>query len=148
MRILTAIFVTILVCMPLSSYDEDCNSDSIQCDQEVLINAEEYITAPNDLLTINSLEIKGDCLTINYSSSGCSGDSWELMLIDADVILESYPPQRNLRLSLKNDEMCDAYLTKEITFDIFELQVEGNLDYGKKVLLNITNSDNQILYEY
>lgn len=148
MRTLNAILGTILVCILLSSCNVDCNCDALHCDQEVLISAEEYITAPNAQLTIHSLEINGDCLTISYSSSGCSGDSWELMLIDAGVILESYPPQRNLRLSLKNDEMCDAYITKEISFDIYELQIDGNQDYGGKVLLNIMNSDDQILYEY
>ncbi len=139
---------SILVCLSLSSCAIDSNKEYFECDQKVVISAEEYIIAPNDQLTINSLEINGDCLTINFSSSGCSGDSWELKLIDADVILESYPPQRNLRLSLKNEELCDAYITKEITFDIYELQVDRNQVFGKKVKLNITNSDDQILYKY
>ena len=63
--------------------------------------------------------------------------------IDSEAILESNPPQRNLRLSLKNDELCQAFITKEITFDIDILQVDGN-----NVLLNLINSGDQILYEY
>jgi len=148
MRNINLLLWAILVCISLSSCALDSDNDSFKCDQKVVISAEEYIIAPNDQLTINSLEINGDCLTINFSSSGCSGDSWELKLIDADVILESYPPQRNLRLSLKNEELCDAYITKEITFDIYELQVDRNQVFGKKVKLNITNSDDQILYKY
>jgi len=82
-------------------------------------------------------------LKINFSSSGCNGDTWELKLIDSEDILESNPPQRNLRLSLKNEESCLAYITKELTFDISNLQVNGN-----KVQLNLTNSDKNILYKY
>ena len=87
--------------------------------------------------------INDNCLKINFSSGGCNGDTWELKLIDSEDILESYPPQRNLRLSLKNEELCEAYITKELTFDISNLQVDGN-----KVQLNLTNSDKNILYEY
>jgi len=148
MKAFNLIFGAILVCISLSSCAIDSNDESFECDRKVVISAEEYIIAPNDQLTINSLEINGDCLTINFSSSGCSGDSWELKLIDADVILESYPPKRNLRLSLKNEELCDAFITREIIFDIYKLQVDRNQVFGKKVKLNITNSDDQILYKY
>lgn len=123
----------------------DCDDDlvSVECELKVQISSELYAEAPNDDLTINSLKIEDNCLKINFSASGCSGDSWELKLIDSEDILESDPPQRNLRLSLKNKELCDAYFSKEISFDISSLQVDGN-----RVQLNITNSDDQILYEY
>lgn len=114
------------------------------CDQAILISADEYENAPNGFLNISSLEIDGDCLLINFSSSGCSGSSWIIQLIDADVILESYPVQRNLRLSLKNDEACAAVITKEISFDISELQLSGE----NPIKLNLVNSGDQILYEY
>lgn len=122
-----------------------CNKDdnSINCDKQVVISSDEYDSAPNDQLTINNLELNDDCLKINFSSSGCSGETWQLKLIDSEVVLYSNPPQRNLRLSLKNEELCEAYITKELTFDVKELQVNGN-----QILLNITNSDDQILYEY
>ena len=123
-----------------------CNNDdndSSNCDKVTIVSSEEYETAPNDQLFINTLELNGDCLKINFSSSGCNGDTWSLKLIDSEIILESNPPQRNLRLSLKNEELCEALITKELTFDINELRVDGN-----QVLLNITNSDDQILYEY
>ncbi|SDX36738.1 hypothetical protein SAMN05444411_10516 [Lutibacter oricola] len=94
-------------------------------------------------MVINSASIDDDCLKINYSSSGCSGDSWEVKLIDAGVIMESFPPQRNIKLSLKNEEICEAYFTKEISFDIDKLQVDGEV-----VLLNLEGFDTQIRYEY
>ena len=136
--ILTLIGLTILSC----SNDDD-NDNPVNCDFETVISAEQYANAPSDQLTINSLAINYNCLKINFSASGCSGDTWELKLIDSEDILESLPPQRNLRLSLNNEEPCEAYITKELTFDISNLQVEGT-----QVQLNITNSDENILYEY
>lgn len=121
-----------------------CSKNDENCDFVTLINAEQYVNAPSNQVTINNLSINNNCLKINFSSSGCSGDAWELKLIDSETILESNPPQRNLRLSLKNEELCEAYITKELTFDISNLK----LDENNKVKLNLTNSDQSILYEY
>jgi len=68
---------------------------------------------------------------------------WEIKLIDADTIIYSNPPERNLRLSLKNEELCDAVISKEITFDVSLLKLATN-----KIKLNILNSGDQILYIY
>ena len=141
MNTLGLIAGTLLVCFSFTSCKKDNNT--ISCDKQVVISADEYHSAPNDQLTINSMEINENCLKINFSSGGCSGDTWEVELIADETILLSNPPQMNLRLSLRNEELCEAYITKEITFNISKLQVEGN-----KNLLNITNSGNQILYEY
>ena len=127
----------------ITSCNTDDSDTSITCDFTPLISSEEYVNAPSDQLTINSTEITENCLKINFSAGGCNGDTWELKLIDSEAIAESIPPQRTLRLSLKNEEVCLAFITKELSFDISNLQVEGN-----QVLLNITNSDNEILYEY
>lgn len=142
MKTYTLILGILLTCIFLISCekDEDTTPDY---DQEVIISSTLFETAPNDQLNINSIDVIENNLRINFGSSGCSGSSWELKLIDADVILESYPPQRNLRLSLKNEELCDAYFVKEINFDISKLQVEGN-----QVILNIDNFETPILYEY
>ncbi len=142
MKTLNLILGIIIIFTSLSSCDKG-DDNSINCDKQVIISAAEYNTAPNDPLTINTLELNGDCLKINFSSTGCTGDTWELKLIDSEVILYLNPPQRDLRLSLKNDELCDAYITKELTFDVKTLRVDGN-----QIILNITNSDDQILYEY
>lgn len=110
---------------------------------ELTIDKDAYDNAPIDFLNISSLTITDNILKIIYGSSGCSGDSWELKLIDSEAIMESFPPQRNLKLSLKNEEMCQAYFVKEICFDISALQTDGN-----SVMLNITNTDNEVLYRY
>jgi hypothetical protein len=124
-----------------------CNGDDdhsiSNCDEEVIVNAGTFQTAPNDDLVVNRIEINGNCMTINFSASGCDGNSWEIKLIDSGEVISGNPPRRNIRLSLKNNEDCLAFLTREISFDIEPLQVQGG-----QALLNLTNNDAQILYEY
>jgi len=132
-----------LITLSCSKEREDENENLANCDFEILISAEQYADAPSDHLTINSLTIDDNCLKISFSSRGCDGDTWELQLIDSEDFLESDPPQRNLRLSLNNEELCLAYITKEMSFDISSLQEDGN-----KLQLNLTNSDQSIVYEY
>jgi hypothetical protein len=124
--------------------DDNGNTNAENCDFDILINADLYENAPNDQLSIIDLEINGNCLQITFSASGCNGNTWEVKLIDSEQIMESLPVQRNLRLSLENNEDCTAVPTKTLTFDISELQI---LD-DNQINLNITNSGDQILYEY
>jgi hypothetical protein len=143
MKAIKLIFVTVIIGMSFITCDNENDNQPSNCEQAVIISADLYKNAPNDQLTINKVEIVGDCLKISFAASGCSGKSWEVKLIDAGMIFYSNPPQRPLRLSLKNDELCAAVIGKEMTFDISQLQVTGN-----RVLLNFTNSGDQILYEY
>ena len=137
------LILTVFGILILSCSNDDDNGNSSSCDFKTLISEEQYTNAPSGQLTVNSLAIDDNCLKISFSSGGCNGDTWELKLIDSGIILESFPPQRNLRLSLKNEELCEAFITKVLTFDISNLQVDGN-----QVQLNITNSEENILYEY
>ncbi len=135
----------ILILTALTLMFSSCNdaTNTPECEFETLISAEEFVTAPSDPVSINTVEIEGNCLVITFSASGCSGDTWEVKLIDSESIMESLPPQRNLRLSLKNEELCEAYISKEMSFDISNLQVEGY-----SVQLNLLNSNESVLYSY
>ena len=129
----------------LTACDDHAETDCFTaCSQAVIINATEYQNAPDDALEILRVQLEGDCLVIRFESGGCDGNSWVIMLIDSEAVMESYPPQRNLRLSLKNQEPCDAIVTKEIAFNVSNLRL---VEYDK-IKLNITNSGDQVLYEY
>jgi len=136
--VFTALTILLTACDDIE--ETDCFE---ACCIGVIIDAQEYRNAPADELEILNVELAGDCLVIRIESGGCDGYSWEIKLIDSEAIMESYPPQRNLRLSLKNQEPCDAVVIKERAFNVSNLR----LDYGK-IKLNITNSGDQILYEY
>jgi hypothetical protein len=122
-------------------YLEIFNNQS-DCDKDVLISPEEYENAPNYDFSMINMVIIGDCLKIKFGASGCDGNSWIVKLIDSGNVAESYPSQRTLRLSLENKEICAAYIGKEISFNIKDLQIEGN----DKVVLNI--SGEELIYEY
>ena len=139
--IVLIVFIGLTSC---DSDDDNVNSNAVSCDFETIINADLYTNAPNDELSINEATIIGNCLQLTFSANGCDGSSWVVKLIDSEEIFESLPVQRNLRLSLENIEACTAVPTKTLTFDISELQIPNE----NQVYLNITNSGDQILYEY
>jgi len=142
MKIVLLYFALLL----LSGLSHSCKKEEDKktgCDQSVVISSDEFQNARYDLLTINNITISGDCLTINFGSSGCDGSTWIMKLIDSEAIAESYPPQRSLRLSFINEELCDAYFTKTLSFDIKPLRVSGN-----KVILHIDGYNESIIYEY
>lgn len=80
---------------------------------------------------------------INFSASGCDGETWTVQLIDSEAILESSPPQRHLKFMIENNESCEAYITKDQSFDVSNLKVDGN-----QVQLNITNAEQNTIYKY
>ena len=117
-------------------------SSQTDCDQNVIISETEYQNAPDDPFSITEMTITGDCLNIRISASGCDGNIWIVKLIDSGVVAESNPNQRTLRLSLDNKETCTAVPTKEVSFNIKDLQIYGD----DKVILHVSGED--ILYEY
>jgi len=141
----TSAFILILttaIVMSCNLLNESLETAS--CDFDTTISANLYANAPSDPVAISDIEISGDCLKITFSASGCDGNTWTVKLIDSEGIMESFPAQRNLRLSLENREICAAFLPRVSTFDISELQIPGD----NSVYLNIVNSGDQILYEY
>ena len=112
------------------------------CDQNVIISANEYANAPNDPFSIIDMNIVNDCLKIKFTASGCSGDTWIVKLIDAGDITGQDLLNRTLRLSLDDREECEALPVKEVSFNIKGLQILGS----DRILLNV--SGHEIVYEY
>ena len=112
------------------------------CDQDVIISQAEYENAPNHPLSIIDMKIVDNCLKIKFGASGCTGNNWVVKLIDLGAIAKSFPCQRTLRLSLEDIGACAAYFENEISFNIEDLQIQGD----HSVQLNILGKS--ILYEY
>ena len=129
------------IALSLTSCNDDENVFQTICDDVVLLDNDRFQNATTDFFTLIDVTIEGDCMTVEYSSSGCSGNSWIMELIDAETIKESNPIQRDLRLILTNEELCQAVFTREISFDIRPLQTEDN-----EILLNL--SGEQYTYTY
>ncbi|WP_178989757.1 hypothetical protein [Winogradskyella schleiferi] len=124
-----------------------CSDDDVtiltDC-SEVIIDNNAYETAESDYYSVVNIVFNGDCLTLDLSASGCDGNTWEFTLIDSGNIAESMPPQRYLKLSLFNNEACLAVFSREESFDLTPLRVDGT----NEVLLNIEGFEEPILYAY
>lgn len=144
MKLLSLYFsLVVMIIASCTSEQEHITTDD--CDNPIIISAEEYENAPQDYIHIDTAFINDDCMTITFGASGCSGQSWELKLISDGSTLESYPVQTHLRLSLENNEMCTAYYTQTISFNIKDLQVESY----SEIYLNIDSYSHQgVLYRY
>ena len=121
----------------------DDKNDKIEPQNEsVIINNSLYNKTITNNYTITDVKLIGNALTIKISVSGCDGNSWEAILVDANEILESFPVQRNIKLALENKEACLAVFEKEFTFDISVLK-EG----FSEVNLNLKGWNTQINYK-
>ena len=124
-------------------YNEENQS---RCDQDVVISQTEYEKAPNNPVSIIEMKIAANCLKIKISSSGCSGNTWIIKLIGQGNYNKSDPPQTSLRLSLENKELCDAVITKDVSFNLEPL-IEYFKHHGtNKLYLNVSGKG--ILFEY
>lgn len=129
----------LLISVVISCTEKD--TTDIIFDGSVIINSNIYQETITNNYTITSINLNENLLTIKISSSGCSGDSWNGILVDANETLESFPVQRNIKLSLENNEACLAVFEKEFTFDISKLK-EG----FDQVILNLEGWNSQINY--
>ncbi len=114
-----------------------------ECDNPVLVDADLYQNAPSDEFQFQSATIDGNCLKmiVRYGG-GCELVTFQL--IDAAVIMESLPVQRNIRLSLIDEDECEALITRELYFDLTPLKMEGN----SKIILNLQGFPESLTYQY
>lgn len=140
---LSKLFIFLLIC--LLFLNTQCDDDTfveVPCGLDVEINATTYEEAES--YAINEAIVDGDCVFITISASGCDSANWVMTLIDSEAVAESLPPQRYLKLSLFNNEVCLAFLSKQENFDLTPLRVEGL----NEVLFNIEGLAEPLIYSY
>ena len=120
--------------------EEDVNQTD--CDPNIIIDEEGYFNVPEFRDNTSNIKIEGNQLKFTITASGCDGNSWIAKLITTGAIEKMLPPQRTLQLSFENKEMCTAIASREFSFNIEWLQVDGY----NQVQLNIAG--NEILYKY
>jgi len=138
------VFSTCALVFILSCNNDDDDVQLSQCDATVVVDNSIYQTTASDYYSLVSGEIDVDCLSVNISASGCDGSTWVITLVDSEVIAESMPPQRYLKLMLANNEACLAVLNKEQSFDLTALRIGG----VNEVLLNIEDFPDPLSYRY
>lgn len=87
------------------------------------INSDSLKTDP---VNVSDVKIEGDCLrlTLQYSG-GCAEHEVDLVLMVPECATPPLPPP-NFQISHDaNGDMCEAWITKEYSFDISGLREEG-----------------------
>lgn len=132
----------IFLLVSCSKSDEPEFTDSA-CDEIAILDNNKFRNGNTENYSVENVTINGDCLEVEIVSGGCSGENWEVTLVDAERIAESLPEQRDIKILLENNEACLAIVRKEFSFDLRPLRTTNN-----EVLLNLENWDERILYEY
>ena len=136
--------ISIIILIPFFSCASDkLKDENLTCDKDILISNELYSNSPDDPLIITDVKLENDCLQITFGSSCCTSENWIVDLVGAADVLYSEPPQRLIRLSLKNYELCQAVCGKTLIFKIKPTQV-----YGGEIILNLDRWGTPIRYRY
>ena len=134
------IFLFVLGCNPNDepTIENKCNVLS------EIISSEAFSAVSTSNYEITKVEINEDCIEITFGSSGCGTELWEEHLFSVDSFYTTFPYQRALKMELINEESCEAYFIKTVSFDLLPLQLEGQ----DLLPLNIYGWNEQVIYEY
>lgn len=113
------------------------------CTNYLEINEEEFNRESGDAINIIDARILEDCIYIATEPlRACALD--EVILFDSGAILESAPPQRNIRI--KNQDLigCPDLLLEAFAYDLRPLQIDG----WDEIILNLDGWDTPLIYKY
>ena len=138
--------ICVVLMISLSQYSCNKKDTSVieECGDHVITSHDAFVNYPNDDLDIIDVEIDGECLTIKFAAGGCDGETWKVELVAEEAIQKSLPPQRTMRLSLEDKEECEAYITKEVTYDLLSTRYAD----GKEIILRLEDWKEEIRYIY
>ena len=109
-----------------------------------IISSEDFSAVSTSNYVITKLEINEDCIEITFGSSGCGTELLKEHLFSVDDFYTIFPLQRDLKMELINEESCEAYFIKTVSFNLIPLQLEGQ----NLLPLNIYGWNEQVSYEY
>jgi hypothetical protein len=136
----------LLPCLLVFLFLTSCKSDCIApdaCDEALEQDTHRYENAMTDDFDLSAAEVDGDCLllTVRYGG-GCGTVDFDLVAIKGSRY--SLPPQVPMRLILDDDDPCEAYLSKELSFNLKPLQDQG----AGTVMLDLEGWGEMLEYAY
>ena len=137
------VFFICLFVLGCNSNDEPTIKNKCNVSSEI-ISSEDFSAVSTSNYAITKVEIIDDCIEITFGSSGCGTELWEEHLFSVDSFYTIFPLQRDLKMKLINEELCEAYFIKTVSFDLTPLQIDGQ----NIVPLNIYGWNEQVSYEY
>ena len=124
----------------LSCINDD--GDDLRC-ESVAINKASFTGAHVDDFEFVDIVVNGDCMEITIRYGGGCGTT-QHNLIDSEAIIDSYPPQRNIKLAFKDNDPCEAMVSKILYYDIRPIRVDGT----STIHLNVMDWSEPVRYEY
>lgn len=113
------------------------------CSDFVVRSADEFNDQPEEVIGIEDARIIDDCLFMTTDEiTGCSFQ--DIPLVDANEIIGSNPPQRNIRIKDNNTSACPDEAKDGLSYDITSLRVDGT----NEVVLNLQGWDEPLTYRY
>ena len=137
------VFIICLFVLGCNSNDEPTIENKCNVLSEI-ISPEAFSAVSTSNYAITKVEINEDCIEITFGSSGCGTELWEEHLFSVDSFYTIFPLQRDLKMELINEDLCDANFIKTVSFDLIPLQLEGQ----DLLPLNIYGWNEQVIYEY
>lgn len=135
-------FLSGLLFLPLLFSCE--REEEITCTALPIIDQQRYQDSSSDHYSFSSVAITGDCLTFNLQASGCSGEQWEVALLDAGILASTPEIHRFLKVELQNSEDCEALLESSYSFNLSGLQVKGE----SELVLDLEGLQQELTYHY
>lgn len=132
----------------LAFFNMTCEEDDVvrtNCDKTVVVSENDFNNLESANFTIIEAEIEADCLLLKIGASGCDGSTWQYHLVDSGAVAESLPEQRYLKFQLINEEMCEAYFNKTVSFNLSPLKIDNGVG---KVILHIQGLESSLTYSY
>ena len=123
-----------------------CKSDCVlpdDCEEALEQDTHRYENAITDDFDFSAVEVDGDCLvlTVRYGG-GCGTVDFDLVAIEGSRF--SLPPQVPMRLILDDDDPCEAYLAKELSFSLVPLRDQG----AGTLMLDLEGWEEMLEYQY
>ncbi len=132
----------------ISTCDRGAASDikyieELSCAPYIDLYFENYDSLARDPIYLKEAFVEGDCLhlTVSYSG-GCREHTIDLARMNAWYAGSSDVPVFEIRHNA-NDDVCEAFFTKELSFDLTPLKLEGK----KEFLLTAKLADGEIYNE-
>ena len=99
-------------------------------DKPIQIKELAEVPIDNAPVTMSSVEIKGDIVTLEVSYSGGCG-THEFNLFVSNLFMESNPVQTESILSHVTEDACEALITEKLTFDLLPIREFYQRSYGQ-----------------
>ncbi len=114
--------------------------EELSCASFVDLYANNYDSLANDPIYIHEAFIDGNCLQIKLSySGGCQEHTIDLAQIHPWCGTPPLPPPTFEIRHNANNDLCEAYFTKEFRFDISSLIAAGEIEFV--LMAKLTNGE-------